>query len=408
MPSRSHLWRAVLAAFALAVLLPMGASLAEETESSKTTDDVATRVARLEAEISALRIMVGALEAAVIARPSLAPDGVDATPAGDDDLKGRVRGLEVQIGALTRQMDTFLSKLNEMSEAAPADKTMPKPKVAAPDPKPERAKEKVAKDETAKKDAPAMITDPEPRPRAATAPKPNVPEPKVPETKIAEPKVADPKVPAPERKPPIVEAKRELKPEPEPQDEDVPIPPSLAPVVPPPAKIADPSKPRWYGPRPQPSDDQATPSSTITTGSLPDKASPAPQSLFPSKAAQALYEEGYGDYLRRDYAGAEAAFGKLVSTYPRDPLAGSAQYWVGESQYLRKQYQKAADSFLDGYRKYSGSDKASDTLLRLGMSLAELGKTEAACATFKKLGARFPNSAQRGQAKTAAGKAGCP
>lgn len=359
MPSRSHLWRAVLAAFALAVLLPMGASLAEETESSKTTDDVATRVARLEAEISALRIMVGALEAAVIARPSLAPDGVDATPAGDDDLKGRVRGLEVQIGALTRQMDTFLSKLNEMSEAAPADKTMPKPKVAAPDPKPERAKEKVAKDETAKKDAPAMITDPEPRPRAATAPKPNVPEPKVPETKIAEPKVADPKVPAPERKPPIVEAKRELKPEPEPQDEDVPIPPSLAPVVPPPAKIADPSKPRWYGPRPQPSDDQATPSSTITTGSLPDKASPA-------------------------------------------------QYWVGESQYLRKQYQKAADSFLDGYRKYSGSDKASDTLLRLGMSLAELGKTEAACATFKKLGARFPNSAQRGQAKTAAGKAGCP
>lgn len=386
----------------------MGASLAEETESSKTTDDVATRVARLEAEISALRIMVGALEAAVIARPSLAPDGVDATPAGDDDLKGRVRGLEVQIGALTRQMDTFLSKLNEMSEAAPADKTMPKPKVAAPDPKPERAKEKVAKDETAKKDAPAMITDPEPRPRAATAPKPNVPEPKVPETKIAEPKVADPKVPAPERKPPIVEAKRELKPEPEPQDEDVPIPPSLAPVVPPPAKIADPSKPRWYGPPPQPSDDQATPSSTITTGSLPEKGSPAPQSLFPSKAAQALYEEGYGDYLRRDYAGAEAAFGKLVSTYPRDPLAGSAQYWVGESQYLRKQYQKAADSFLDGYRKYSGSDKASDTLLRLGMSLAELGKTEAACATFKKLGARFPNSAQRGQAKTAAGKAGCP
>jgi hypothetical protein len=279
----------VLAAFALAVLLPMGASLAEETESSKTTDDVATRVARLEAEISALRIMVGALEAAVIARPSLAPDGVDATPAGDDDLKGRVRGLEVQIGALTRQMDTFLSKLNEMSEAAPADKTMPKPKVAAPDPKPERAKEKVAKDETAKKDAPAMITDPEPRPRAATAPKPNVPEPKVPETKIAEPKVADPKVPAPERKPPIVEAKRELKPEPEPQDEDVPIPPSLAPVVPPPTKIADPSKPRWYGPPPQPSDDQATPSSTITTGSLPDKASPA----------QSVSQQGGAGPLRR-------------------------------------------------------------------------------------------------------------
>ena len=101
-------------------------------ESAKTTDDVATRVAKLEAEIVALRIMVGALEAAVIARPSLAPDGVDAAPAGDDDLKARVRAIEVQIGALTRQMDTFLGKKS------------PKPKVAAPDTKPEAAKEEEA------------------------------------------------------------------------------------------------------------------------------------------------------------------------------------------------------------------------------------------------------------------------
>ena len=395
-----HSWRAAFAAFVLALLLPFGAGLAQEADA---TDDVAARVAKLEAEIAALRIMVGALEAAVLARPSLAPDGVDAAPAGTDDFKARVRALEVQIGALNKQLDKFGARLDRMAapKAGVAKKADQKPEETSAKPPPPKTKPAKPAEEKTPENKTAEV-DPEPRPRAATAPKPKVSEPKVPEPKVT---VPEQKITVPERKPPTIEAKQE--PAPEPEDEDAPVPPSLAPVVPPAAKIADPSKPRWYGPRSQPSDNAATPAGTDTTGSLPDKAKAAPQSLFPSKGAQALYEEGYGDYLRRDYAGAEAAFGKLVSSYPRDPLAGSAQYWVGETQYLRKQYQKAADSFLDGYRKYSDSDKAADTLLRLGMSLAALGKTEAACSTFKKLDGRFPDAPQSSQAKRAGEKAGC-
>ncbi len=76
---------------------------------------------------------------------------------------------------------------------------------------------------------------------------------------------------------------------------------------------------------------------------------------------------------------------------------------------MRKQYKKAADSFLAAYRKYSSSDKAPDSLLKLGMSLAALGQKDAACSTFEELNDKFPDMHDhlRNQAKGEADKAGC-
>ena len=100
---------------------------------------------------------------------------------------------------------------------------------------------------------------------------------------------------------------------------------------------------------------------------------------------QTLYQQGYGALLQKDYAGAEGAFRELVNAYPNDPLAGNAQYWIGETYYVRGQYKNAADAFLKGYKKYKSSEKAPDTLLKLGMALAELGQKDAACSTFNEL-----------------------
>ena len=51
---------------------------------------------------------------------------------------------------------------------------------------------------------------------------------------------------------------------------------------------------------------------------------------------------------------------------------------------MRGQYKNAADAFLKGYKKYKSGDKAPDTLLKLGMSLAELGQKDAACSTLER------------------------
>ena len=110
-----------------------------------------------------------------------------------------------------------------------------------------------------------------------------------------------------------------------------------------------------------------------------------------------------------DYGAAETAFRQLIASYPNDPLAGSAQYWIGESYYVRGQYKNAADAFLKGYKKYKASDKAPDTLLKLGMSLAELGQKDAACSTFGELAAKYPQAPEHilDQAKGERKKAGC-
>jgi tol-pal system protein YbgF len=198
---------------------------------------------------------------------------------------------------------------------------------------------------------------------------------------------------------------------PVPQPENFPPPSVPAPVFPDEADDeSDGSGARWYGPKP--GEDEGGPQSITPQGSATGSVTPdMPQSLvaFPDSNAQALYEQGYGDFLQRDYPGAETAFGKLVKEYPDDPLAGSAIYWVGETYYVRGQYKKAADTFLSGHRKYSSGDKAPDTLLKLGMSLAALGQKDAACSTFSELEKKFPDAPDhlRQQAKGESGKAGC-
>jgi tol-pal system protein YbgF len=175
------------------------------------------------------------------------------------------------------------------------------------------------------------------------------------------------------------------------------------------ADDGDTSKSHWYGPKPG-SDAMAA----LIEEQAAGQASPdsQPQSLaagLPGGDAQSLYQQGYGALLQKDYAGAEGAFRRLLDTYPNDPLAGDAQYWVGETYYVRGQYKNAADAFLKGYKKYRGGQKAPDALLKLGMSLAELGQKDAACSTFNELKAKFPQAPEHIDDEAAAWrkKTGC-
>jgi tol-pal system protein YbgF len=160
----------------------------------------------------------------------------------------------------------------------------------------------------------------------------------------------------------------------------------------------DTSKARWYGPKPgedqvsAPPGSEAKPLSPHSEGGAAGGDSQSMMAALPEGDAQSLYERGYGALLQRDYAGAATAFRQLIEGYPKDPLAGNAQYWIGESFYRRGQYKNAADAFLKGYKKYKFGDKAPETLLKLGMSLAELGQKDAACSTFGELKSKYPSA----------------
>jgi tol-pal system protein YbgF len=104
------------------------------------------------------------------------------------------------------------------------------------------------------------------------------------------------------------------------------------------------------------------------------------------------YETAYGYLLQRDYPAAEAAFEEFLRRFPNDALAGNAEYWLGESLYVRGQFRAAAGAFLKGYQNYARSAKAPESLLKLAMSLQRLGQKEAACSSYSELATKFPNA----------------
>ena len=111
----------------------------------------------------------------------------------------------------------------------------------------------------------------------------------------------------------------------------------------------------------------------------------------PEVQPQQLYEQAYGSLLQKDYGGAEAGFEDFLKRHPNHQLAGNAQYWLGETFYVRGQFRAAAAAFLKGYQTYSRSPKAPESLLKLAMSLSRLGQKDAACSSYSELATKYPN-----------------
>ncbi len=105
------------------------------------------------------------------------------------------------------------------------------------------------------------------------------------------------------------------------------------------------------------------------------------------------YKYAFGLLSQANYGEAELALRGFVDQNPNDTLAGNAKYWLGETFYVRQDYQQAAITFAEAYQEYPNSGKAPDNLLKLGMSLSALGSKNDACGTFAELLKRYPQAA---------------
>ena len=105
------------------------------------------------------------------------------------------------------------------------------------------------------------------------------------------------------------------------------------------------------------------------------------------------YKFAFGLLSQANYGEAELALRSFVDQNPNDALAGNAKYWLGETFYVRQDYQQAAVTFAEAYQEYPSSGKAPDNLLKLGMSLSALGSQNDACGTFAELLKRYPQAA---------------
>lgn len=123
----------------------------------------------------------------------------------------------------------------------------------------------------------------------------------------------------------------------------------------------------------------ATASNTLAGGGNPN-----------TDPANRLYDSAFSDIRESKYESAAGKLDRFMSMYPSHSLAPNAQYWLAETYYVRGEYAQAARMFAQGYQDYPKGPKAGDSLLKLGLSLAQLGKKEDACLSYLQLKKEFP------------------
>jgi tol-pal system protein YbgF len=130
----------------------------------------------------------------------------------------------------------------------------------------------------------------------------------------------------------------------------------------------------------------------VQPGNYPPNANSGQVALGVPVDARGEYDVAYAFILQRDYDGAETAFTRFLQNYPNNEYSGNAKYWLGETYFARGQYREAADAFLRSYTEHKNGQKAAASLLKLGMSLQQLGQTSAACSSYAELISNYPSS----------------
>lgn len=107
----------------------------------------------------------------------------------------------------------------------------------------------------------------------------------------------------------------------------------------------------------------------------------------------AVYESAFSLVRDGSYDQAEAALGDFLARFPDHSLAPNARYWLGETYYVRKDYEQATRVFAEAYQQAPKGPKGPDNLLKLGLSLAGMGKTQDACVALQQLKLEYGGTA---------------
>ena len=138
---------------------------------------------------------------------------------------------------------------------------------------------------------------------------------------------------------------------------------------------------------------QATQSIEATASVFTEERKPE-TSLLPNKTPKEQYNFALSFMKVGDYETAELALREFIDKNKSDKLAGSAQYWYGETFRIRQLYSDAATAYLDGYQNYPKSKKAPENLLKLGTTMVELGEKDQGCKMITGLKKQYPKASQ--------------
>ena len=120
----------------------------------------------------------------------------------------------------------------------------------------------------------------------------------------------------------------------------------------------------------------------------------AEEKLLPAASPKEQYQFARNFLKVGDYVSAEKALREFVLTNPDNELSGNAQYWYAETYRIRQMYTDAATAYLEGYQKYPKSKIAPENLLKLGVSLVQMGEKDQGCLMIAGVKKQYPDASQ--------------
>jgi tol-pal system protein YbgF len=160
------------------------------------------------------------------------------------------------------------------------------------------------------------------------------------------------------------------------------VPPPAAPAEAPPPAAAPPTPGASFGPPPG-----------------PVAAIPPTRNSQDGVAEQRAYDSALDFFKRGDYGGAINGFTSFLKTYPRSPLASSAQFWLGSAQYARRDYKGSIATQQKLLKDFPDSGKAPEAMLNIAAAQSDIGDSASARRTLERLIAQYPKSEAATRAK---------
>ena len=131
-----------------------------------------------------------------------------------------------------------------------------------------------------------------------------------------------------------------------------------------------------------------------TTATIVTETFNSEEKILPNESPDKQYEFATSFLKVGDYSTAERAFREFVISNPEHDLAGNAQYWYAETFRIRQLYTDAASAYLEGYQKYPKGEKAPINLLKLGVSMVQIGEKDQGCKMINGVEKQYPKANQ--------------
>jgi len=126
-------------------------------------------------------------------------------------------------------------------------------------------------------------------------------------------------------------------------------------------------------------------------GAMP-AAGPTSQDEILAADETTVYGDAFAALKAGRYPEAISGFQLYLAKYPQGPRADSATYWLGEAQYVQRDYASAIKSFYKVVTTYPNSRKTADALLKVGFCQYELKSYRNARATLQKVATTYPGT----------------